>query len=73
MLRAAILSIAIAVIALSLSSQTCSAREPGRSRQVVASGSYRQQIRSKPIVHRPYRPMHFYGNTVRRIYHRRGR
>lgn len=73
MLRATFLWIATAIIALTLSSQTCSADEPGWSTQVVARGTYRQQIRSKPIVHRPYRPLHFYGNTVRRIYHRRGR
>jgi len=41
--------------------------------QQRASVSYstRQQIRQLPILARPNRPGHFYGNTVRRIYHRR--
>ena len=34
------------------------------------SGLSRQEIRSMNILDRPYRPLHFYGNTVRRRYHR---
>jgi hypothetical protein len=34
----------------------------------------REEIRSMPIVERPNRPGHFYGNTVRRVHHfRHGR
>jgi hypothetical protein len=38
-----------------------------------ASNAYltRQQIRQMPLLMRPNRPGHFYGNTVRRIYYRR--
>lgn len=33
-----------------------------------------EQIRAMPIVERPNRPGHFYGNTVRRLHHfRHGR
>lgn len=32
----------------------------------------REQIRQMPIVTRPSRPGHFYGNTVRRAHNRRG-
>ena len=32
---------------------------------------YREAIRSMPLLERPNRFGHFYGNTVRRIYHRR--
>lgn len=32
---------------------------------------YREAIRSLPLLERPNRPGHIYGNTVRRIYHRR--
>jgi hypothetical protein len=32
----------------------------------------RQEIRQMPITERPSRPGHFYGNTVRRLHHRRG-
>ncbi|TWT66166.1 hypothetical protein [Allorhodopirellula solitaria] len=46
------------------------AGEPGWSPVIVARGEYRQQIRSLPIQQRPYRPLHFYGNTVRRMHYR---
>jgi hypothetical protein len=41
---------------------------PGRG-PVIATGAERQQIAATPIVDRPYRPLHFYGNTVRRRHH----
>jgi hypothetical protein len=31
----------------------------------------RQQIRQMPLLERPNRPGHFYGNTVRRLHNRR--
>ncbi|MBP3694372.1 MAG: hypothetical protein J6J31_08070 [Thermoguttaceae bacterium] len=31
----------------------------------------RQEIRNMPLLERPNRPGHFYGNTVRRLYYRR--
>ncbi len=43
--------------------------EPGWSPVIIATGAYRQQIEATPIELRPYRPMHFYGNTVRRNYY----
>lgn len=46
------------------------AREPGWSGVIVARGSYRQRLLSTPIEHRPYRPLHFYGNMRRRQYYR---
>ena len=46
------------------------AAEPGWSPVIIASGAYRQQLESTPIVNRPYRPFHFYGNTVRRRHYR---
>ena len=67
MLRAAILSPAIGLL---LFVTAISAQEPGWSGQVIARGEQRQEIRSTPIVHRPYRPLHFYGNAVRRSYYR---
>jgi hypothetical protein len=45
-------------------------REPGWSPVIVATGEYRSSLQSLPIEHRPYRPLHFYGNTVRRLHHR---
>ena len=44
--------------------------EPGWSRGVVAFGDERAKIKELPIEQRPYRPLHVYGNTVRRIHHR---
>jgi hypothetical protein len=40
--------------------------------RIVTFGENRQQIQSTPILERPYRPLHVYGNTVRRRHHRGG-
>ena len=37
---------------------------------IIARGQLRQEIKSTPILERPNRPLHFYGNTVRRLYAR---
>ena len=47
-----------------------SADEPGWLPVIVATGELREEIQSTPIHLRPYRPMHFYGNAVRRQYYR---
>jgi len=44
--------------------------QTGWSPSVIATGQERQKIRSTPIEQRPNRPLHFYGNTVRRMHHR---
>ncbi|HWC88133.1 MAG TPA: hypothetical protein VG433_00700 [Pirellulales bacterium] len=36
------------------------------------TAAQREQIRAMPITTRPYRPGHFYGNTVRRLHRIRG-
>jgi hypothetical protein len=46
------------------------ANEPRWTGPVVARGQTRQEIETTPMVHRPYRPFHFYGNTMRRQYYR---
>jgi hypothetical protein len=43
---------------------------PGWLGVVVARGELKQEIESTPILDRPNRPFHFYGNTVRREYYR---
>jgi len=53
-----------------VSAGDASATQPGWSPNVVASGDQREQLRMTPIEDRPYRPLHFYGNTVRRIHYR---
>ncbi len=37
---------------------------------VIAFGAEREEIRATPILERQNRPLHFYGNTVRRIHAR---
>ena len=44
--------------------------EPGWLGVVIARGELREQIEATPILDRPYRPLHIYGNTVRRSYYR---
>ena len=39
-------------------------------RRVVTFGETRQELKSKPMTERPNRPLHVYGNTVRRRAHR---
>ncbi len=46
------------------------AREPGWRGVVIAQGAERERLQSTPITQRPYRPLHIYGNAVRRNYHR---
>jgi len=44
--------------------------EPGWLGVVVARGELKKEIDATPILERPNRPFHFYGNTVRRKYYR---
>ncbi|EMI42091.1 putative secreted protein [Rhodopirellula sp. SWK7] len=52
------------------STDVASAASPGWSPVIIATGEYREQIKSLPIEQRPNRPFHFYGNTVRRRHYR---
>ncbi len=38
--------------------------------RIIAFGDTRQQIQNTPILERPYRPLHVYGNTARRRHNR---
>lgn len=61
------------ILAVAVSSSPASraeAAEPSWSPVIIATGEYREQIKSMPIEQRPYRPLHFYGNTVRRNHYR---
>jgi hypothetical protein len=66
------LVLGIVVLSLPASGSTTFAkeREPGWSGTVVARGEQRAAIEATNILHRPYRPFHIYGNTVRRQYYR---
>ena len=48
----------------------CEGREPGWATAIVLSGNQREAIRSLPVTERPYRPLHVYGNAVRRLHYR---
>jgi len=59
----------LAFVAAVWVSSAVSAQEPGRSNVIIARGQQRAAIKSTNILYRPYRPLHFYGNTVRRRYY----
>lgn len=44
--------------------------EPSWTYGIVRVGESRDSIKSMPITERPYRPLHVYGNTVRRMHYR---
>jgi hypothetical protein len=47
-----------------------SAAGAGFDPRVVTFGAAREQLQSTPITDRPYRPLHVYGNSVRRRHER---
>jgi hypothetical protein len=62
------LALAMTVVFWAAASQDAQATDVANS--VAARDAYRANIRSQHILDRPYRPGHFYGNTVRRRHHR---
>ncbi len=62
--------ICIATLFGLVATSSVQANEPGWSPVILPTGDYRDQIKSMPIEQRPYRPLHFYGNTVRRNFYR---
>lgn len=50
---------------------TAAVMHTGWSPKIILFGKDREQIKSMDILHRPNRPLHFYGNTVRWIHYRR--
>jgi len=65
-MRFALLVAAALATAMSFAQPACGEDVPLR----VAQNLSRSQIRSMPIEARPNRPIHFYGNAVRRRHHR---
>lgn len=66
-----ILLLTATTIAMTLfSSESVQAGETGWSARIIATGEFKEKIESTPIEMRPNRPLHFYGNTVRRRYYR---
>ena len=60
----------VAVVCILASCSVSSAQEPRWEPGVVATGARRDQLESTPLLHRPYRPLHLYGNTLRRMHYR---
>jgi len=65
---ALVFSAAMAITALVSSPATAEAADssPDVSLRIITFGETRQQLQATPIEQRPYRPLHFYGNRVRR-------
>ena len=69
-LAAFLLSASMVLLGPSTATADSNNNKPGWVPVVVARGEFKQWIDSTPIVDRPNRPLHFYGNTVRRRYYR---
>ncbi len=68
-MKSVIYAVLAAMLVTLANADFATAGEPGWSPVVVARGDYREQIKSLPMEQRPYRPLHFYGNTVRRMHY----
>ena len=71
-MRRFLIAVAVAFSAVFLGTLVAepAAAQTGFYPYVIARPQDRAKIRSTPIEKRPYRPLHFYGNTVRRNYYR---
>ena len=69
--RKVALSVFFLMLIFVMSDMPVMAANTRASYPVIATGKQREQIKATPITQRPYRPLHFYGNSVRRAHHRR--
>jgi hypothetical protein len=58
------------ILPIDIAAAASAARQTGFDPRIVAFGEAREEIKSTPIEKRPYRPLHVYGNTVRRRHYR---
>lgn len=65
-----LLAFSMAIILTAMTSESANAQEPTWYPYTIARGQDREIIKNTPMELRPYRPFHFYGNTVRRSYYR---
>lgn len=56
----------ITTVVLASLLEPAAARNSNFDARIVTFGEARDQIKSTPMVERPNRPLHFYGNSVRR-------
>ena len=66
-----LLPVAFAALLTPLPEPAHAAGGTGFDPRVITFGTEREQIKSTPIEQRPYRPLHVYGNAVRRRHHRK--
>lgn len=59
-----------ALLAAAVASATVEAAGTGFDPRIVTFGESREELRSTPITQRPSRPLHVYGNAVRRRHQR---
>lgn len=72
-IRKVALSVFFLTLVFVMSEMPAMAASTSTSYPIIATGKQREQIKATPITQRPYRPLHFYGNSVRRAHHRRAR
>lgn len=59
-----------ALLAAAIASLPSEASSTGFDPRIVTFGDSREQIKATPITERPNRPLHVYGNSVRRRHDR---
>jgi len=59
-----------ALLAAAVAPATVDAAGTSFDPRIVTFGDSREQLQSTPITQRPYRPLHVYGNSVRRRHQR---
>jgi hypothetical protein len=64
------LCVATSLVFVNSFSARIDAAEPKWTHRVLKIGADREKTNSTDILLRPYRPMHFYGNTIRRLHYR---
>lgn len=67
---ACVLASAVVCLAVATPAAATPPHEPGWAKQIIPTGTERQRVKATPIELRPYRPLHFYGNSVRRQHYR---
>ncbi|MEI6505724.1 MAG: hypothetical protein WCO90_07565 [Planctomycetota bacterium] len=60
------LLIAFVAVAALVPVSPIDASTTGFDPRIITFGETREQIQNTPVLNRPYRPLHVYGNTVRR-------
>ena len=60
----------LSVVTILLATGEMVVAQTGWNPRVIVSAAEREQLKKTPIHLRPNRPLHFYGNTVRRQYYR---